>query len=1061
MLVAVGVYAYPHIFQTVNSRLARLVEKELNVHLNRIGLCSRIKTAQFVEGKGIQINGINLACSQGDTLAGIESAFIHAPVQLPELISSNFQPTAVELVGATLHITRDQKGRWDLQDILSSLSRIPPTKQKPVPIIIRDSRIIIVDLFQSPRRTLELSNLEFQLNPLEDDPTKLAAAGTITGFRNGRFSFRFIPDDTGSQIDFRLTELPINNTTVGFLPPGSHPEEIRAVVGSISGKGSVHINAENRDFERLQFDGEIKRGSIDHAAIPHLIANCQGPLKVDNNVLSGKLTGWLGTAGQFGQFDVSFANRLKVKPLQWQAKGKVNNLKIASNLACYFDTAVQKFFADFEPEGIIDVDFDLAHDQNGLSKKVDAVLKDMAFQFVRFPFPVQHATGTANLRGDQFWFDLSAIDQNQPLGLKGTVKGKGPTAEIKVDFWNEGPIPINRKLANAVAASPQIARTVFDFHPGGFVKVYGQLNKSADEQRGILDYDIELIDCNAQHVHFPYPITGINGMLLVRDGQVRIKEVSGVGGPGTVDCSGSWDTTQGLDLKFDAYNVGLDQQLADALKPDVRYVWDSIRPSGIAHHVHVELTSPAGKNETNVVVESALANPENRTGSQVSIQPYWFPYQLQNLDGRVFVGNGKVKLNLAQGRHKNTWVSCLGDGNYDLNSWNLGLSRLRVGSLVVDDDLLNAVPDSLRQALIGLDYQGSLNGSGTVNLHGSTPSRTAGSSEIATLPRSAPQNGSDDKGSFEMDWDVRLDMDRASLNVGMVVQNVFGSVDLAGRYDGESVRCNGSIDVESVHWQDMQITNIRGPLYIEDQRVGVGSMAKSDEEISTPLSLTGNLFGGTVRLDAQRWSHIQDQFFVQASVSDMDIQRAGQQMAPSLHEVGGTANLAFRVGGGNTLESMQGEGIFQLRNANIYELPVVLSMLKMMKTRKRDRVAFDASNVDFTIQGDSLNLTKMELLGDAISLIGKGKMNMEHEIDLDFYTVAGRNRVHIPIISDLAKASSQQILWLKVDGSLESPQVHSKLLPGLNQSVQQLFQTEEVAPPRYSRAPTSNADMFR
>ncbi|MDB4778375.1 AsmA-like C-terminal region-containing protein, partial [bacterium] len=313
----------------------------------------------------------------------------------------------------------------------------------------------------------------------------------------------------------------------------------------------------------------------------------------------------------------------------------------------------------------------------------------------------------------------------------------------------------------------------------------------------------------------------------------------------------------------------------------------------------------------------------------------------------------------------------------------------------------------------------------------------------------SPHNSSD---GFEMDWDVRLEMDRGSFNAGILAENVFGSVSLIGRYDGKSTQCNGSIAIDSMHWKEMQITDIRGPIWIEDERVGVGSMARPDHEATTPVSLTGNLFGGTIRLDGQCWNELEKQFFVQASVSNLDVKKAGQQGAPSLNKVGGTASLAFRVGGGETTESMRGEGVFQLREANIYELPVVLRMLKMMKTQKRDRSAFDASNADFTIQGNSINIAKVELLGDAISLVGKGRMTMDNEVDLDFYTVAGRNRFHIPILSDLAKASSQQILWLRVDGTVENPQVRSEILPGLNESVRQLFQTAEQPPPRLRHA---------
>ena len=85
----------------------------------------------------------------------------------------------------------------------------------------------------------------------------------------------------------------------------------------------------------------------------------------------------------------------------------------------------------------------------------------------------------------------------------------------------------------------------------------------------------------------------------------------------------------------------------------------------------------------------------------------------------------------------------------------------------------------------------------------------------------------------------------------------------------------------------------------------------------------------------------------------------------------------------------------------------------------------------------------MEFLGDAISLIGNGKMNLDRDIDLNFYSVMGRNKINIPLISELYRASSQKVLWINVDGTLDNPRTHRHVLPQLNESLQQLFQPRE------------------
>lgn len=1060
ILGAVAVYAYPKIFKSVNSQLAAHVEKQLNVHLNRFGLEGKVENANFVEGKGIQITGLQMSCIDGRTIAGIERAFLHAPAQLPDLLAGNLKLTAVELIGATIYVTRDQRGKWDLQEILARIGKAPPPKEGPIPVIIRDSRIEIDDQFRTPGKTVLLSNLDVHVKPTAEDPNKIEAAGSIVGFQDGRFHFRFTPVADGqAHVDYRIANLPVNKTTLGFLPPGTRPDSIRAAIGLISGEGSVRFDASKKQFSQLLFQGELRQGSLDHASSPYLISKCRGPLSVSNDVISGELVGVLGTSGQFGQFRTEFQHHLLVAPQNWTATGTVRKLTINKKLARYFGKAVRRFFADFDPYGTVDVDFRLTHDKNGLKRELSADLLDMSFNFIRFPYPIQHATGKTTLINDEITFNVHAMEQGQPVGLSGTVTGNGPTAELSIDFWSEGPIPIDKKMRTAVAANDKIAKTIFDFRPGGSVKVYGQVRKASQDPGLTLNYDVELINCRAQHASFEYPIDRIDGVLLIRGNEVTIDQVVGFNGKSQVTCSGYWDTKTGLELDFDAYHVVLDQRLAKALNSDIRQAWNSINPSGIAHYAHVTLTAPTGQPLT-VTVDSQLADPENPQSSNVEIEPPWFPYRLKQLQGRVEIADGKVAMTSVRGLHNKMWLRCNGNGIYDRNSWSLTLSDIMMASLSVDEDLLTAVPSALREALEGLNYQGTISGTGTVTLGDRASSRKAfGAGQLAqvNLDQNAEQSN-----NFFMDWNVRLEMDRGQMNVGVPIENIFGSVDLRGSFDGQSVQSAGSIAVDSLHLYGVQLTNVRGPLWIEDSRVGVGTLAKSDREQSTPLSLSGNLFGGTVRLDAQRWTDKEDRFFVQASLTNCDVKQAGRQLAPSLHEVGGTANLAVRLAGGTTRESVQGEGFFQLGNANIYELPVILSLLKMMKTRRRDRGAFDASNVEFTVSGDSIRLNRIELLGDAISLIGNGDMDLDRRIDLNFYSVVGRNQFHIPIISDLAKAGSQQIMWLKVDGTLDNPNARHEILPRLNESVRQLFQTDQQAPPRLEPgAKTSSTDMFR
>ena len=1082
LLAAIGIYAYPKIFQSVNSKLAGAIEKQLNEHLQKIGMAGSVSDAKFVEGKGIQVTGLQLVCDQGNEVFEIENALVHSPAQLPDLLAGNFKPTAVELFDVALHVSRDPDGQWNLERLLPRLSELKPTGA-PIPVAIRNSKIRYTDYRTQKPAVYEFKNLQLQIEPTPSQPTRLSVMGSVNLFGNSTCSFSTQPAAEGfSQIEYEFTRFPINRTTLGLLPRGTLPVDLRGVVGLVSGQGSMLLENSTKKTSNIVFNADLQNVAVDHKKMPYIVSECAGPIKIEKGILRGDISGNIGSGENLhGQFYV-VGQMLLANPKVWRLDGVCKQLTLDHRLAKPFPKGVKTFFADFDPRGIVDVKFSLSKDKDGFHRSASGDVSGMRFNFVKFPYPVNNAHGTVNLNEEKLTFDITAKEQDQPLHFTGGITGHGQSASALINFWNEGKLPIDKKLATAVAAVEKVAPTLFDFRPSGLFQVAGQARKPAGQDYFDLDYDVQLFDCKSRHAYFEYPFSNINGKVRVRNTNVEIQDIRSVNGASSAVCNGNWNPTLGLHLKFDVHNVPLDQQLADALPPDVRYVWDAIRPDGTAHYVNIDLTTPPDS-ETNIILDGLLADPQDASSSTAAITPLWFPYRIANMDGRIRIGDGKFRMDRVRGRHENTWMTCNSFGDYNARAWNMQLADLRIGAITVDDDLLKAVPESLREALVGLDYRGKASATGTVNMGGNLmtvetlPAENA--NPLNTMVTATTSNDQINRVSFEqpieplanagqtdpffeMNWNVRVDVDQAAMNVGLAIDNVFGYATFAGRYDGENVISDGAIAVDSLHVMDIQVTDVRGPLWIENNRVGIGSMSKPNNDPTIRESLVGNVFGGAARLDGQSWlENGEDRFYVQASVSNANLESATGQMSTQLKEIGGFGNLAMRLTGGETRESIRGEGLFQLRDANIYELPVVLGMLKTLKNRRTNRSAFDAGNVDFTIAGNTATLNRVELLGDAISLIGQGKLDLRGQVNMNFYSVIGRNRMHIPIISDLAKASSQSIMWWKVDGSFSDPQIYTEILPGLNESMSDLFQVEEPAPPRWAQDPFSPSTIGR
>src|SRR5262249_24862340 len=128
-----------------------------------------------------------------------------------------------------------------------------------------------------------------------------------------------------------------------------------------------------------------------------------------------------------------------------------------------------------------------------------------------------------------------------------------------------------------------------------------------------------------------------------------------------------------------------------------------------------------------------------------------------------------------------------------------------------------------------------------------------------------------------------------------------------------------------------------------------------------------------------------------------------------------------------------------LRDADIYTLPVMIALLKLLSIQPPDRTAFTTSNIDFHLEGDDVILDRIDFSGDAISLKGKGWVNAQRQIDLKFYPLFGREEWHLPIFRPLVGETGRQFMLVEVTGTLVRQDVRRKVFPRLDNQLQQLF----------------------
>ena len=376
--------------------------------------------------------------------------------------------------------------------------------------------------------------------------------------------------------------------------------------------------------------------------------------------------------------------------------------------------------------------------------------------------------------------------------------------------------------------------------------------------------------------------------------------------------------------------------------------------------------------------------------------------------------DGQVQFQHLRGRHGQVALSARGSASsQDEGAWRVTLTDLTVDRLHIDSDVINAASVEFGRALTRIQLSGPLGLRGQLELSGD--------------PRVGPQT--------RIDWDLTADLENGSLSCGLPYQHISGAAHLTGRFDGTQLNCRGEMNVDSLICEGVQLTQVQGPLWLNNERLLLGAWVPPAENQPQPTALRANVFGGRLQTDAQVLLDETGSFESQSRLINCDLAEIMRELSSQTAPIRGRTFASLRLSG-NKLgrHTYRGGGTVQLREANLYELPFVLALLRTVRTGSTSRTAFTATDVVYHLQGEHLYVDQIDLRGDTLALKGVGEMNMKREIDLDFYTVMGREDLYFPAIRPFLGMASQRFLRVRVAGTLDQPQMTREVLPGLNES---------------------------
>jgi hypothetical protein len=987
--------------------------------------------AAHLTGNGIEVRGLSIAepgaPGPQPEIVYLDEVFLECRTNLQELIAGEPAITNARISRPILRATRRPDGTFSLSKLFPL-----PKPDHAIPLAtIEDGMIVIFDPLKNPSSTFTLRDISLSIQPSDaanPEPGLLQVQGSLIGDHIHHIEVAGVidPNDHHWTLNGTLDGLDISSELHGALP-GQIADSLD-VLKSLRARAnlSFHIASDDPDQPpRFEINGGVVGGRLEDPLLPNPLTDLKATIHCDNDGFTiSELTARDGaTLWGFARFQRHGYEAGSPFVLEGNGKQVHVDAKWAGTLPEPWATD----WKNYDPDGDVDLRFTVEYDGQDFKPTLQATcLNNVSFSCHKFPYRLDRCRGTLTLQNKVLDVAMTAFAGAQPVSLNGRFWNPGAhfTGWMEIQGNN---IPFDEKLFTALLVKPKAHETLRALDPRegtfNFITKLWRDDPQAREWRQ--DAWITVNRCSITYDKFPYDLKNLQGVLELHDGQWATSpesELVGTNGTGIVKLQGTLATAPEqdvLDLKIHAENVPLQEDLRNALQASQQQLWDSLQPYGkIDLDAHVGYDSRTRK--TTIGVQ---AHPRDDTTSiGTSIEPVSFPYRMRMLGGFIDYRDGRAELKDINAMHGHTHMHTRGscdirpDGSWQLSLRDLKIDRLRLQG--DDHQLEAALPDALKRAVAELKPTGPINLQGALDFSKRSPQ--------------AP---------LHTGWNVQLYLNQGSLQVGPKLDNVFGRVTLMGTSDGPRYSSQGELDLDSLTYKNFQFTHVIGPLWFDNNYFVLGDWGPPPRAAEQQRRhVTATLLGGTLAGDCHVQLGAVPQYHLRATLAQADLAQFARENLTNHQRLNGKILANVELHGSRGPRNLFGSGTMHLSDADVYELPVMVSLLKIIRAKPPDSTAFTQSDIAFVIeQGEHILLKQIQLNGDAIDLSGQGELTLDGQtnpINLQLHTSVGRGNV--PFLSSMLNGASQQILQIHVGGTLEHPVTQTQPFPAANQALQQL-----------------------
>lgn len=1019
----------------------------------------------------IVVNNVLLASAAANPkrpIVSIHRVVLHGDLDIANWVRMTTRVTQVDLHGVRVDLWRNRDGSWSVQ----SLQPQPDPDSAPPTVAFRDVTLRLFSDDTQRAQVVSLQDIHGSITPLRLTADGLAPAAEQVspaerGWQSvaaslGRPAKPIVKPPLAIQLSCRGTglvkrlelrgQVDLEQQTWGadgsfdsfhFSPDllESLPLELSHSLSQLSGlecQASSSFKVSHAPQQPVVFEvqGKITSGRLRDPRLPYPLDKLSADFFCNNQIL--QLRPMRASSGD-AELELSCDIMGFGRDVPMVIHATASNLEIDSRLRDSLPESLQAQWDRLRPAGRVSGSLQLTYDGRQWTPVAAIRCQQVAVTPWLFPYPLSELQGLIHYQNGTLSSDfVSGLAGGQPVSGQFSLSRAGEEWFGKLSGQTAGPIAIDETLLAALTPEGKptsgAERFVRSLHPRGAV----QLNfasferRTPDEPTWQRKVDLNVFGGSIKYDHFRYPIYEIQGRIAAHDDNWWLHNFEGRNDSGLILCSGTWrlaaDGQVPFDLSFEATAVPIEEELQRALSQDVQMVWDELQPSGSIDRVEVKLSKRLGANMTTHVAIVEESGTNQVSGRSLRIRPKNFPVWLTDIDCNIHYAPGRVVIHSASGVNADNRLSIQGgcqpraDGR-----WLADIRWLPSTRFMVDSQLLRALPRTIRDSLVRIDFRGP----------------------VAVLGKSQILFANAEQSRVETAWDCQLDVENGQFGDGKTIGGIRGTVLSSGASDGTSFTAAGSTRIDALNVMGIPLTQLSGPYAIAENQLTFGSEVRGSTVDAPPAEMTADALTGKLTLAGE--GNLTNGKLI------LDARLAGAELSGLLRDVGVErastqarcdAQLNFSGIPWDT-QAWTGDGEVHLTNAKLFQLPFMMRLLGTAAVNADDDSAFQTADIHFDIDGDKIPL-KIKCEGEVLRLRGEGSTNLRREIDLELYSYVGRRPIYSVVSPLLTESRYATFMLIEVGGTLDNPVMQRRPFPQIEATLQQIFpevaQRESLVP---------------